>query len=327
MSNEITTVPKNEKLVVVDDSGFESYLDTAKFEQTYRVANLFAKSDLVPAHYKNKPENCMIAVNWAMRLNIDPLMLLQKTYIIHGKPGIEAQLVIALVNARGPFTGPIRWRFAGEGKTRACTAYATHKETGDVCESTITWTMVEAEGWASKAGSKWKTIPDQMFQYRSAVFLARLYCPETILGFSTAEELRDIDGNTPAKPERPASSLEERLSKPVENVAIGPEAKEGCGVPAEKKPVVLEKETPATTEAPSDNPPPEPTPSAKQEVSNPPEEAVVPAEGVPQQVINNVAPEERYMCNSCNEVFAEPAGAAGDLCRLCLSKDFVDRWA
>lgn len=180
-----------EIMPVEDNSNFANLLDTAKFEHLYRVATLFSKSKMVPSHYQDRPADCMVACQMAVRLGVDPFMFMQNTYIVSGKPGMEAKLAIALVNSRGPFTGPIQWKFSGEGKGRACTAYATHKVTGELCEATVTWATVEAEGWASKAGSKWKTMPDMMFRYRSATFLARLYCPECLMGMMDRDEIID----------------------------------------------------------------------------------------------------------------------------------------
>lgn len=180
-----------DQLVVHDEGEYAMLFDTARFNQAYRIATAFADSGLVPDHFKKNPAGVFVVLHMATRMQLDPFMVLQKTYMVHGRPGMEAQLVIALVNARGPFTGPIQWRFEGEGKDRKCTAYATHAKTGELCEAVVTWAMVEAEGWNKKAGSKWLTLERLMFQYRSATFLARLYCPEVIMGLSTADELED----------------------------------------------------------------------------------------------------------------------------------------
>lgn len=51
--------------------------------------------------------------------------------------------------------------------------------------------MVKAEGWLSKTGSKWKTMPQLMFRYRAAAFFARIYAPDITLGMQTAEEIYD----------------------------------------------------------------------------------------------------------------------------------------
>lgn len=73
---------------------------------------------------------------------------------------------------------------------RQCTAYAT-RHTGELCEAVVSMEMAKAEGWLGKAGSKWITMPEQMLRYRSAMFLARLYCPEVVLGLQAADELED----------------------------------------------------------------------------------------------------------------------------------------
>jgi hypothetical protein len=181
-----------EQMVVHDTSEYAMLFDSAKFNQAWRVASAFASSGLVPDHFKNNPAGVFVVLHMATRLALDPFMALQKVYMVHGRPGMEAQLIIALVNARGPFQGPIQWETNGEGDRRQWTAYAIHKTTGERCEATVTWAMVTAEGWATKNGSKWLTIPDLMGRYRSATFLARLFCPEVILGLSTADELEDM---------------------------------------------------------------------------------------------------------------------------------------
>jgi hypothetical protein len=48
------------------------------------------------------------------------------------------------------------------------------------------------EGWVSKDGSKWKTMPDVMLRYRAASFFGRLYAPEVLNGMKTVEEIEDI---------------------------------------------------------------------------------------------------------------------------------------
>jgi hypothetical protein len=52
--------------------------------------------------------------------------------------------------------------------------------------------MASAEGWATKAGSKWKTMPELMLRYRAAAFFGRLYAPDILMGMQTAEEAADV---------------------------------------------------------------------------------------------------------------------------------------
>jgi len=53
--------------------------------------------------------------------------------------------------------------------------------------------MAEAEGWSTKPGSKWKTMPELMLRYRAAAFFARIYAPDITLGMQTSEESMDIE--------------------------------------------------------------------------------------------------------------------------------------
>ena len=171
------------------------FFNVSKFELAQRVANVFASSTMVPDHFKGNIGNCLIALNLAERMQCDPFMLLQNMYIVHGKPGIEAKLAIALVNASGKFT-PIQYEF-NDNKT-ACVAHANRTGSGEVCRSVpVTIQMAKDEGWMSKSGSKWKTMPELMLQYRSAMFFARAYCPEALLGMQSKEELHDTYDMTP----------------------------------------------------------------------------------------------------------------------------------
>jgi hypothetical protein len=199
--DDLPAAPPTNAIVVHDDSEYANLLDTGRFNHLYRVAGVFARSKLVPDHFRGSKDDCMVALQMAFRLAVDPMMFMQKCYIVHGRPGVEAQLKIGLANSRGPFTGPIQWRMSGEGKQKKCTAYATHKVTGELCEYPLDWETVEKEGWADKKGSKWLTMPDKMFRYRSASWLIDLYCPEVTLGLATVDELLDADQPIDITPE------------------------------------------------------------------------------------------------------------------------------
>ena len=183
------------------ESDYTMLLDVGKFEQAQRAATLFSKSQLVPQHYRNNVADCFIALQISTRMGIEPFMFMQNSYVVHGRPGIEAKLMIALANARGPFKGSIKFEYKGEGATRSCTAWAILRENDERVEQVCSMQIAKAEGWTAKQGSKWNTMPDLMLAYRSAAFLIRLYCPEVIMGLRTVEELRDSkpDVETSAK--------------------------------------------------------------------------------------------------------------------------------
>lgn len=164
------------------------------FEQLQRAARLLASSTLVPKEYQGNLPNCVIALNMANRIGADPLLVMQNLYLVHGRPGWSATFLIATFNQCGRFSA-MRFEFTGEqGKADwGCRAWATEKSTGERIEgSWITMAMAKAEGWVDKSGSKWKTMPQQMLQYRAASFLVRAFAPELSMGLQTADELQDV---------------------------------------------------------------------------------------------------------------------------------------
>jgi len=205
MDEKETTIKKDTLPALRD--GASLFFDVAKFEHAQRVGRLFSESNLVPTHFQGSIGNCVIALNLADRLQVDPFMLVQNMYVVHGRPGIEGKLRIALINGCGRFT-PLKFKFEGKGKTDKgvsrpdkCIAYATEKASGEELSVEVSWETVVAEGWNRekknpKTGyvqvSKWETMPEQMFRYRSAAFFERAYCPEVSLGLRNIEELEDI---------------------------------------------------------------------------------------------------------------------------------------
>jgi len=174
--------------------GASLFLDVARFEHAQRVGKMLATSTMVPAQFQGERgiANCVIALNLAERMRVDPFMLMQNMYIVHGKPGIEAKLAIALMNGGGRFE-PLEFEFDGEGETRKCRAFAKEIKSGKTLHGTwVTWQMAKAERWVDKDGSKWKTMPDLMFTYRAAMFFARVYDPGALLGLRTKDELEDM---------------------------------------------------------------------------------------------------------------------------------------
>lgn len=172
------------------------FADIKSFEAAQRMATPLASSDMVPKAYQGKIGNCLIALEMANRLGASPLMVMQNLYIVHGTPSWSSKFLIACFNTCGRFS-PISYEdnisTETDKKKWYCRAKSVSKETGEqLTGTTITWEMVEKEGWATKDGSKWKTMPEQMMKYRAAAFFIRTVAPEISFGFHTTEEVLDM---------------------------------------------------------------------------------------------------------------------------------------
>ena len=170
------------------------FFDVVKFEHAQRVAKMLTSSSMVPEQFRGETNigNCLIALNMAERMGGDPFMLMQNMYVVSGKPGLEAKYAIACFNFSGRFSA-IKYVFSGEDDGLACVASAKNLKTGDIISGECSIDIAKKEKWIEKNGSKWKTMPKLMLQYRSAMFMIRTNCPEVILGMHSTDELRESD--------------------------------------------------------------------------------------------------------------------------------------
>lgn len=192
----------------MSDTALEVYSDNVPaFELAQRQAKMTAASGIVPELFRGSVPNCLVAMDYASRLDLPVLAVMQALFLVHGKPGFEAKFLIAMVNRSGKFS-PLRYRYFGDHGTdgRGCVVYAKDLSTGEDLEGpSVTVAMAKAEGWYDKKGSKWPTLTDLMLAYRAATFWARLYSPGIGLGL-TVDEVVDM---TP----EPGSGLARELKR------------------------------------------------------------------------------------------------------------------
>ena len=181
---------KDTQITTTNNNG--SFLtDPKSFEHTWRVATAFSKSQLVPSHFQNKPEDCMVALMMANQLNVDPYSALQNLQMIKGKVAFSSAFAIALANDRGSFAAPITWDIEGKGDSLVVTAKAKLKQTGEIVKVSVSMETAKKEGWTRN--TKYQTMPEQMLRYRSATWLIRLHCPEVLLGMQASDEISDVE--------------------------------------------------------------------------------------------------------------------------------------
>jgi len=188
------------------------FSDATGFEHGQRVAKMLASSNLIPKEYQNNIQNTMIALEMANRVGASPLMVMQNLYIVHGKPSWSSTFIIAALNSCKKFS-PIRFELSGKEDQYGCSAWAYDIATNDKLEGPkVTIDMAKKEGWFTKTGSKWQTMPELMLRYRSAAFFGRLYAPEIMMGMQTMEEVQDVIAELPADGLKEAIGLMEKAT-------------------------------------------------------------------------------------------------------------------
>lgn len=174
--------------------------DPKTMNTLFRLAKMYASSKIVPETYRDKPEDCLVAIELAARMNVSPIFVMQQLYIVKGRPGWSGQAALALIQNARKFMDLEYVMVGTEGTMeRGCYLQGRSTTTGRIVKGTlVTMQMAKDEGWIDKSGSKWKTMPEQMLRYRAASFFARAECPQALMGFQTVEELEDVQGRKDA---------------------------------------------------------------------------------------------------------------------------------
>lgn len=171
------------------------------FADNWKIAQQYAKSDLIPDNYKNKPENVIIALGMSSKMNLDLFTIMQNLDIVKGKARWNGSFCRTLIEKTGKYKD-LDLIYTGEKDkdTFGCYLQAVRKNDGKIVKGAeITVGMAKAEGWWSKKDkygketSKWQSLTELMLGYRAMSFFARMHCPEALSGVYTGEEIEDME--------------------------------------------------------------------------------------------------------------------------------------
>ena len=181
------------------------------FIMAMQMAKALASSTIVPQTFQKNEANCLIAIEQAQRLRVSPMMVMQNLHVIQGRPSWSSKFLIAAINNSGKFDMELQFEETQDkdGKPFSCTAWTT-KNGRKVNGMTVDMDMAKEEGWLSKNGSKWKTMPQLMLRYRAASFFSSLNCPELTMGLYTREEMQDDDFK-----EYPIENMQEQVQQEI----------------------------------------------------------------------------------------------------------------
>lgn len=186
----------------------------ANMGELFSFAKMLAESDLVPKDYRDKPGNCMVAIQMGGELGLSPMQSIQNIAVINGRPTLwgDGMLGVCL-----PHLDKIDE--TDDGNAATCTVVRGARTV------VATFSMEDAEraGLQGKAGP-WKQYPARMRKMRARGFALRDICADVLRGIISAEEVSDyeprvdqvraevVDTKTV---EAPPKAAEPKQSKPV----------------------------------------------------------------------------------------------------------------
>ncbi|HDG1692513.1 TPA: recombinase RecT [Kluyvera georgiana] len=166
--------------------------------QLTAFADLMAQSAVtVPKHLAGKPADCMAIVMQAMQWGMNPYAVAQKTHLVNGVLGYEAQLVNAVISSSSAIQGRFHYEYGGDwekiaGQKDGRDELGLYIRVGAVLrgEAEITWgEPIYLADITTRNSPLWKTAPKQQIAYLAVKYWARLYCPEVILGVYSPDEV------------------------------------------------------------------------------------------------------------------------------------------
>lgn len=210
------------ELARADERYVSIFEDPGRFGAQMKVAEMLSRTAFVPKAFQGKPEDCLVALDMAGRLELNPLAVFPDIYVIDGRSSFSSKFLIALVNRSGRFsriqfdcgtdgTAEVTfgaWEYGSKTpkKTRVVVpnvyAVASFSDltTGERYESPrIDMAFADRNGWVEKPGSKWQTMPEIMTRYRAASILIKSVCPEIVMGLEFADDLLDAREDVPAR--------------------------------------------------------------------------------------------------------------------------------
>ncbi|WFA31428.1 recombinase RecT [Klebsiella pneumoniae] len=166
-------------------------------DRLVRFATLMADSKAtVPAHLAGKPADCLAVTMQAAQWGMNPFAVAQKTHVVNGTLGYEAQLVNAVVSSSSLLATRLNYKWDGDwskvsGKTDkspslTVTVWATLK--GESEPRTLTISMAQS---GVRNSPLWEQDPRQQLAYLCVKRWARLHAPDVLLGVYTPDELQE----------------------------------------------------------------------------------------------------------------------------------------
>jgi hypothetical protein len=168
-----------------------NWLTATTMEQAIKVAEMLAKSTLVPKAYHGQPANVLVAMAYGESFGMQPLQAMQSVAVVNGMPGLYGDGLLAVCRSCSDW----EWmQEAIDGETAICTAKRRNEP-----EVTATFSVQDAKRaqlWGKQG--PWTQYPMRMLAMRARAFALRNLYADVLRGMGSAEELQDIPAEMPA---------------------------------------------------------------------------------------------------------------------------------
>lgn len=154
----------------------------AVMADAHKLASAVAGTEMIPKHFRGKPDECAAAMLYGASLGLAPMQSLHQIYVVHGQAALYARGMSTLVQGAGHEIWTVESTddsvtVAGRRRSRA------HIETS-------TWTFDRAHKAGYTNNAKYKTDPQAMLYSKALSEVCRKIAPDVLSGVYAVEELQ-----------------------------------------------------------------------------------------------------------------------------------------
>lgn len=214
-------------------------------DQIERIGTLMASAkNTIPNHLKGSVGDCIAIVMQSAQWGMNPYSVAQKTHLVKGTLGYEAQLVNAVITSMAPTTGRLKFEWFGPWENIIGKFKTLRGDNGSY--QAPDWSSNDEKGlgvkvWATLKGEDeprelvlllsqaqvrnstlWASDPKQQLAYLGIKRWSRLYTPDVIMGVYTPDELQETSRPevdiTPAADDLNKKLIEEKIKTLTVNI-------------------------------------------------------------------------------------------------------------
>lgn len=163
------------ELDVLRDDGFKSAM---------QVAHSLAKSSIIPAHFRGKPEDVFATIAMGAELGFRPMQALNSIVMISGNATLKAQTMLAIARGKIP---DLIVRIEERGDEVTVTVERGNNK------FTSVWNDAKASAMGLLGKDNYKKQKLTMFRWRAISEALKITCSDVLMGVYSTEEMQDIE--------------------------------------------------------------------------------------------------------------------------------------
>lgn len=187
------------------------------------IAKAVCQTDMVPKHFRGKPDDLTAAILYGATLGFDPMQSARQVFVIHGQAALYARSMAALVLAAGHQVRTV------ETSDEAVTVEGRRR--GSEQPERSTWTIERAKKAGYTSNEKYRTDPQAMLYAKALSEVCRKIAPDVLNGVYAIEEMQ-LEHVESERVDQPASASATDRLRAALNPSPAPDAATSAEPPA-----------------------------------------------------------------------------------------------